>query len=730
MFRWLHRKKNISDPVRASAGINARTGQALGQHQPVAQFDIASLELGRFSEAEDEEVKKLEADSGDVIALKRLATLATQQGRDAQAIALITRAIAVDPLDADAHFRLGKIHIENDRNEQAAACFKAAVGSKPDYAEAHYGLGNALKNQGKVDEALASYRKAVSFNAAYAEAYNNMGVLHHERGRRDDAIPCYRKAAALDPKLAFAHLNLAILLLDDGRGPLEALDSFKKAIALEPDIAGPNLAHLHNSLGILLQSHGMLSEALTSFQNAVDSNPHLVEASNNLGMTLAQFGRHGEAVQSFRHAITIKSDFAIAYSNLLFCLSHDANIAAEAIFAEHCAFGDRFEGPLRDAWQSHTNSPDRERKLRVGFVSADLRAHAVATFIEPVWAELDKRQFEIWVYSNSLVEDEVTQRLKKIAPQWCNVAQLSDDDLAAKIRENHIDILFDLSGHTADNRLLTFARKPAPIQISWIGNPSTTGLKAMDYYLADRYSAPPGMLDALFTEKIVQLPSGALFQPFEPSPDVNNLPAMESGVFTFGSFTRSDKLAESVIMLWSKTLKSVPGSRLLLGGVSDAAHQENLSSKFVRHGVEGSRLFFFPRSDMAAYLGLHHKVDLILDTFPFGGGTTSCHAAWMGVPILTLAGKVMSSRVGVIINSNLNLTDFIAGSEDEFVAKAMRWTQKPHELAAIRVELRSRLLASPFCQPPLVARWVETALRTMWHRWCDGLPPESFDVKP
>lgn len=418
------------------------------------------------------------------------------------------------------------------------------------------------------------------------------------------------------------------------------------------------------------------------------------------------------------------------HSNLLFCLSHDPHATPQEVFAEYRAFGDRFEAPFRDRWPEHRNLPDPGRTLRVGFVSGDFLNHAVASFVEPLWAALDAKQVEIWAYANHRVEDEVSVRLKGLAHRWRKVAVMSDEELAGQIREDGIDILFDLSGHTGGNRLLAFARKPAPIQVSWIGNPNTTGLKAMDYYLADRFSAPPGLLDSLFTEKIVRLPSGALFQPLDPAPAVNGLPALQSGVLTFGSFNRSDKLTKEVVALWSRVLNAVPGSRMLLGSVSDASQKENLAEQFARHGVDGGRLVFHPRAGMMAYLALHHQVDLILDTFPFGGGTTSCHAAWMGVPVLTLAGKTMSSRVGLIINSNLGLPEFITETEDAFVAQAVRWSQQLPELAALRAGLRSRVLASPLCQTQATARWLELALRTMWHRWCEGKPPESFAINP
>jgi protein O-GlcNAc transferase len=445
-------------------------------------------------------------------------------------------------------------------------------------------------------------------------------------------------------------------------------------------------------------------------------------------MTLLKMGKGEEAIPVLHRAVTINPDFAVGYSNYLFCLLHDETASPETVFAEHCAFGDRFEAPFRTQWSRHGNLADPDRRLRVGFVSADLYSHAVASFVEPLWGALDSKLVEICAYSNNPAEDAVTLRLQRLAHRWCKVYAMSDEELARKIREDEIDILFDLSGHTADNRLLAFVRRPAPIQISWIANPSTTGLTAIDYYLADPCGAPPGLLDSLFTEKIVRLPSGPVFQPFDPSPPINELPALAGGTLTFGSFARSDKVTDGVIRLWSRVLTAVPGSRMLLVGLSDHSRKANITEQFARNGVDANRLVFHPRTDMKAYLALHQQVDMILDTFPFSGLTTSCHSVWMGVPVLTLAGKTMSSRSGAIVNANVGLRTFTTESAEEFVEQAVHWSQRLPELAALRSSLRSRALASPMFQPHTVARSLESALRTMWQRWCEGKPAQSFSV--
>lgn len=669
-------------------------------------------------------------------------------------------ALRCNPNFAEAHYRLGKTWQGAGKIDEAMASYSNAVKFNPAFAEAHNNLGVLHHERGNIGEAISCYQKAVESKPSLAPARYNLSFLLLTQGNAVDALQHFEKAIAIDPRFggpqsADFYYNLGLLLAGQGKQG-EALIHFNRAISMRHDFVvahrakgqanralgqvgtaienfqtalsiNPDLAEVHNDLGLALLDAGKLSDATRCFQRAHDLAPTFPPFINNIGMALAARGNHSGAIQSFRRAIAIDPDFPDAHTNLLFYLSHDTTQSPQTVFDAHRAYADRVEAPLRPAWPTHRNLRDPRRTLRLGFVSADLRAHAVASFIEPLWLALDKSQFEIWVYSNHAAEDEVTKRLRNTSRNWRNVVNFSDADLVAAIQQDGIDILFDLSGHTFGNRLRAFAHKPAPIQVTWIGNPNTTGLQAMDYYLADRFSAPPGLLDSLFTEKIVRLPSGVLFQPFEQSPDVNSLPALSSNRMTFGSFSRGDKLVGEVAALWACVLAAVPGSQMLVGGVT-ADQQAHVAEQFSAHNVEASRLIFVPRSNMADYLAAHHRVDLILDTFPFNGGTTSCHAAWMGVPVLTIAGKTMASRVGVIINSNLGLFDFIAESNDDFVAKAQSWASRHQELAKLRSELRGRMAASPFCQPQRVTRWVETALRTMWQRWCAGEPPASFEV--
>jgi protein O-GlcNAc transferase len=324
-------------------------------------------------------------------------------------------------------------------------------------------------------------------------------------------------------------------------------------------------------------------------------------------------------------------------------------------------------------------------------------------------------------YSNHAIEDAVTQRIKGHFAYWHSIVSLSDEALAEKIRADSIDILIDLSGHTAGNRLLAFARKPGPVQVSWIGYPGTTGLQAVDYFLTDRFCLPPGQFDDQFTEKIVYLPACTPFMPSNEAPLVNALPALNNGFVTFGSFNRLSKLSPSVIALWSQLLRALPDSRIVLGAVPQDGYDALIDS-FAQEGIVRERLSFHPKC------GLHHQVDICLDTFPYNGGTTIWHALWMGVPTLTLAGNTVAGRSGAAILGNSGLEVFIAHDPADFVQKGLLWSVNLAALSDIRTELRERFTQSAVGQPALIAAGLERALRSMWQRWCDGLPPAVLDV--
>ncbi|MFO1424658.1 MAG: tetratricopeptide repeat protein [Candidatus Competibacteraceae bacterium] len=607
------------------------------------------------------------------------------------------------------------------RDLEAAAVLKEASTLCPNDVEIWHDLGTLFTRVGQPDNALPCYARGVEIDPARAEIWLDFSACAHALGHFEDACRHARRALALKPDYAEAYSNLGFSLSKLGHWQ-EAVASYRRALELKPDHA-----LIHANLGNAFKGLGQLQEAVASYRRALELKPDHAEIHGNLGNALHDLGQPDKAVASYRRALELKPDYAMAFSGVLFCLSHMENVDPEAVFAEHLAFGERFETPLRAQWRPHGNDRTPDRTLRLGFVSADLYSHSVAYFIEPVWRALDQTRLELYVYNNRLQEDAVTARLKQLVGRWRQVARLSDQELAECIRADGIDILFDLSGHTAHHRLLTFARKPAPVQVTWIGYPGTTGLRAMDYKLTD-LSAPSGMFDHLYTEKFACLPVATLFEPAANAPEVNALPALTRDFITFCTFNRTNKLGHQVIALWSKVLCVLPTSRMLIGSITDDGLKASLTEMFARHGINPDRLEFHPRIGLRDYLRLHHEVDIMLDTFPYTGGTTTNHALWMGVPVLTLTGPSRVHCQSARVLWRLGLPEWVAATEDQFVSLAVHWANHPSELAMLRAGLRERFNSNPLCRPETMTHNFEKAIRIMWRRWCAGLPPERFEV--
>ena len=646
-----------------------------------------------------------------------------RNGRVGEAEALYRRilsAVADHPLVL-LHLGLA-LHAQGKFAEMEAAS-RRCVAVRPDISQAHGNLGVALQGLGRPDEAILAFGQAVAVQPDNVEAQYNLANALKATGRFDEAAAAYRRAIEVKPDLAEAHANLGATLLEQGKFA-EAVDACRHASGIRP-----NLAEAHYNLGLALKGLDRLDEAVDAYRRAVAVNPGYALAHNNLGVALKDLGRIDEAVAAFRLAVAANPDHAEAHSALLFCLCHLDSISPAALAAEHRAFGLRFEAPLKAGWIAHDNPREPRRRLRIGYVSADLYGHVVASFIEPVWAAMDRQQFDIVVYANTTRRDAVTARLEALAHLWREVAPLSDAALAERIRADRIDILVDLAGHTTGNRLPVFARKPAPVQVSMIGYPNTTGLSAIDYYIADEFFPLSPGKGALFTEHLIGLAAG-IFRPSAAAPPVNRLPALARGEFTFGSFSRLAKISEASIRLWCRVLSEAPGSRLVLGAVPDNGARRDLAERLARYGVAESRLTFLDIAPVDVYLARYHAVDLILDSFPYSGSTTSNDAAWMGVPTLTLAGDAYQSWGSAICLCRVGLADFVVEREDDFVAKAVEWTRRLDDLAAIRGQLRARVLASPHTDFIKGAREVRIAFRRMWETWCSGLPPAAFNLDP
>jgi len=640
-----------------------------------------------------------------------------------EVVTLYTTSIALNPNSLAAHNNLGKTYRDMGRFAEAEACFRSAISIDAGYASAYNNLGITLRDLGRLEEAKSWLLQGIALNPESSKAFNNLGLVLKELGQTQEAEAAYRHALLIAPDYAPAYCNLGILLKSQLRFE-EAEASMRAAIKLQPDFA-----EAYNNLSLVFKEQGRLTEARDSVLAALEINPAYLDALSNMGTIFMDQGRVQEAESYFRKALEVNPDYDRAYSNLLFCMTHNEEVDAQSLAMQHALYGQRFETPLKANWALHTNSKEPERVLQIGIVSADFRNHPVAYFIEPVLEHLAKNpQLALHAFSNSMTEDDVTQRLRSHFHHWHQVTPLLDSGLDEYIRGCGIDILIDLSGHTSGHRLLAFARKPAPIQASWLGYLGSTGLTAMDYYLTDRWWMPPGQLDDQFTEKLLRLPVYAPFLPAETSPPVHALPAQKNGYLTFGSFNRISKLSRNVIQAWSALLRELPDSKLIIAAMPVNGDRGQLASWFAEEGIDAERIMFHARSTMEDYLALHGQVDIALDTFPYNGGTTTWHAVWMGVPTLTIAGDMPQGRISTSILEQVGLEQFVATNKADFIEKAIYWADMLPALAEVRASLRTRFSHSPAGQPAVIADGLHQAFRTVWQRWCQDEPAISFEV--
>lgn len=494
----------------------------------------------------------------------------------------------------------------------------------------------------------------------------------------------------------------------------DARTAAQRALALNPDDARE-----HCYYGMVLKTQGDFTGAASAFEQAVTLAPDYAAAWNNWGLVLKDMGQLEQSVIKFEQALHLQPAYAECFSNVLFCLSHVDGISQASLLALHQVFAERYEQPLMAAWPTHRPTERKPAVLNIGLVSADFRAHSMAHFLLPVLPLLAKQpQLKLFAYANQSLEDAVTTQMQDAFALWRKVDQWSEDALADGIRADGIDILIDLSGHTAGNRLLTFARKPAPIQISWLGYLHSTGLRAMDYYLVDAQSAPAGMLDDQFSEQVLRLPVEAAFQPLPDAPDVNALPALSNGYITFGCFNRPGKMTRSTIALWGALLRQLPDSRLVLGGMGNAESSQGILVWLQAEGVTADRVTLLARTDMQTYLQQYHMVDLCLDTVPSSGVTTTLHALWMGVPTLCIAGDTLRSRGAMTQMRNIGLAEFVATDAEDFVRKGL---DVAHDrLSQLRQQLRTQMLDKQTTVNHALCDCLVDTFQRVWSAYADA----------
>lgn len=661
---------------------------------------------------------------------------------------------APDPAQQQAARACAEL-LAQGRYAAAIAPAEALTRDLPEVPMLWHMLGAARLGAGDARAACTALEQAVALDARDAALWDRLGVARRACGEHAAAADAFARSLQLRPEAPAVLSNAAAnacemrrfdeaLALADralaraaGLGPAllargnaltgldrfgEAADALRRAVVAMPQ----SVAALTSYGGALIRMPGGGSEALGVLGRAVALQPRAAAARASFGNALYTAGRIDEACVQFRAALELEPDDPDCWSGYLFALSHAEGASPDEVFAAHRAFGERFESPAVPRDWSNDRSP--ERRLRLGFVSADLRDHAVAFFVEPLLKLIDRSAFELVVYYNYPVEDAVSARLRTLVDEWTPVSRLDDDALEARIRADRIDLLCDLSGHTAGNRLPVFARKPAPVQFTWIGYPGTTGLSAIDYRLVNGIAVPPGSLDRYFTEKLVRLRLGSRFLVDDQLPEVGPLPALRQGVFTFASFNRASKLGAGTVGLWSEVLRAVPDARMLVGDVSDGGVRARLEALFAAEGIAAHRVDYRPRLPMQDYLALHHEADLMLDSVPYSAGTTARHALAMGVPTLTLVppGAGLAQRQAAGIMLRVGMPEWVADSREAFVRKAQAAAADPQALGKLRSDMRQRLRSA--CAEDDRDSELSDVMRRFWRGWCADRPTEAIDL--
>ena len=754
---------------------------------PAQAFDaaLAHFHAGRLDDADSvfEALTKRYPDKAAPWHLRGLVRL--RKDEPGAARSFLERAVACDPELAQAHSDLGAALQLEGRLEEAAASYKRAVALNPGLAQAHCNLGITLHTLGDRDGAIESYRRALIANSNYVKALVNLGAALEEAGDTDEAMSHLRRAVALDPSHAGAYFSLGNSLRSKNRDD-EALAAYRQAVAIWPDhiearmslgrlllqLGRPDEASViyrgiverlpehgeaYGGLGVALRDLGRTAEAAEAFEHAVRLLPENGEAWSNLGLIRWQEGRLDEAVENLEKAISLRPDLVGAYSNLsliqadrgrlaeavqrleraleiepshstarsnrLWLMNFDDAVSGEAMLAAHRLWEKHYVLPSGWRWNAHTNDPDPSRRLRIGYVSPDFRRHSVSYFAAPLINAHDRRQVEVTLYANVSQSDAMTERLMGAADRWRTVVGVSNTQAAELIRRDGIDILVDLAGHTNLGRLDIFALKPAPVQVTWLGYPNTTGLSAIDYRITDSIADPEVEADRHHVERLVRLPHGFLcYEAIASAGDVGPPPSLQAGFVTFASFNNVSKMNASVVACWAQLLAAVPEARLLLKAkpLRDAALRDFYRAQFAAAGADPSRIELASwAADSADHLAYYRRVDVALDPFPYNGTTTTCEALWMGVPVVTLRGARHSGRVGASLSTRVGLAEHIAETPERYLEIAARLAQDVERRAALRTTLRARLNASPLCDAAGFAREMEVAYREMWRTWCN-----------
>jgi len=625
------------------------------------------------------------------------------------------QALAAEPANAAANYNLGKlVHGQGDLS-RAEELLARALQRRPDFPEARIVLGVLLGAQGKWQQARSELEQALRRRPDDFGALFHYAAALRALNRLDDARTTLQRALAIDATNADAHAALADVL--SAQSDLAGATAELEAVLAQR----PDWADAHFNYGCMLRRQLRLPEAESAFRRAIAAQPAHAGAWRMLGEVLFAQCRTDEALAQYqigrRHC---PEDFGLESAEL-FALTGSERVSDAELFVRHAAFGKRIEAACA-ARTAFRNAKDPERRLRIGYLSGDFRYHVVTLFVLPVLERHDRSACEVFCYSTTDMKDGYTQQLSTRADVWREAAGLSSTQLGEAIAADEIDILVDLAGHSGIPQLLAMAARPAPVQATWLGYLNTTGLTRIDYRISDGIADPPGITDRYHTERLIRLPhSQWCYRPFLSPPVIRTPPCAKNGFITFGAFHQSNKMSPMTRRLWAQVLAAVPDSRLVVVGAPGGRAADDLRRDLTAPGVTAERISVAPYRSLEDYLGGFEGVDIALDTTPYSGGTTTCDALWMGVPVLTAPGTRSVSRSAASVLSAVGLPDWIAADGEDYVRRAVRFAGEREVLAQLRSSLRSRMRASPLMDEERFTRDLEHAYRQMWRRWCEEL---------
>ncbi len=668
---------------------------------------------GRLDEAAAAFLKAIQLRPGMAGAHLNLGNVYRDQNKLDEAAACYQQVLKIAPNQPDAYVNLGVICREKNMLPESEAYSQKALKLVPGHPKALVNIGAIVKEQGNLDRAIAIYQQAIQSDPNDSSTWNHLALALYERGKIEEAIAACQKALSINPNFDEACITMGLIC--KSRGQIDqAINYYNKAITLRP---GTPMAH--NNLALALKERGRYDEALASCKKALELKPDLAGAHSNLGLIYKDMGLLDVAIESFRKAIELDTRLVLAHDNLLMTLQYHPDTTPAMQYAESRVWNRLHASHLYEKIKPHANDKNPDRKLKIGYLSSDFKNHPVGRFILPLLENHDQSNFEIFCYSHVAKSDDLTEKLKSSAHHWRNIIGMTDTEIVQLIRKDQIDILIDLAVHSADNRLTVFAYKPAPIQMTYLGSPDGTGLDSIDYRISDQYFDADPDYHEYFAEESIWLPRTYwCYQPSAAMPEVGELPSISAGHITFGCLNNFCKVTLPTLDAYARIMQQVPGSRLILR-CYPGSHQKRLLQIFADKGITSDRIELVGWVPVNKFFNLYNRIDIALDPFPYNGGTTTCDATWMGVPVITLAGKTAVGRAGVSTLSTLGLHELIAEGVDAYIQKAIALASDSQQVERYRSTLRDRMKNSPMTDAPGFARDIETAYRIAWRKWCN-----------